>query len=483
MDRRGPRGGLSWDVFARSPVAVAVVGADGRILQTNASLDALFGYEPGELTGLSIERLTPPEAQPDHRAWRESYLQKPTDGLMSRRRDLTGVTKQGASIPIEVTLTQSDWGGKSATVAWVLDQTERTEMDERFRRAIEGAPSGIVFVDEEGVIVQCNRQACEDFGYSRAELLGRPVETLIPDSAAPQHPDHRRAFLQEPEQRPMGHGRDLFGLRKDGSEFPVEIGLTPIPGRDGMWTMAGIVDISLRKQTEADLQMRNQDLLDFVYTASHDLKAPLATIRGLVAIAQDDLEESQFQSVADILRQVEQRARKLSDLVDGTLALASTDRTEQTEELLSPAKLTESIVEEVSALAALHEVRVEVSVPPAILVKTSPRRFQLIIENLLRNAIKYHDPDKPDRFAAIRIERNPNNLIIEVRDNGLGIPPRAQRRVFEMFQRFHSDRAEGNGLGLAMVKKQVLKLGGEITFQSSPNGTTFRVEAPIEEGP
>ncbi len=469
---------MPWDLFLRSPVGIAVVSASGRILQTNATFDTLFGYQAEELLNRSIEELTPPEARPHHPGWRRNYLNNPTDGLMSRRRDLTGLTKQGKPIPIEVILTRTEWRGEPATIAWVLDQTERNEMDERFRLAIEGAPSGIIFVDEEGKIVRCNRQVCRDFGYKRSDLVGRAVEALTPQSAAAHHPDHRRAFLKDPQQRPMGHGRELFGRRKDGSEFPVEIGLTPIQTRHGKWTMASIVDISLRKKAEEDLQTQNQNLLDFVYSASHDLKAPLATIRGLVAIAQDDLEEGRPQSVREILTQVEQRAKKLSDLVDGTLALASSDRTEQAKEVLSPADLVGGIVEGVSMTAAFHEIRIDVSIPPEIRIKTSRQRLQLIIENLLRNAIKYHDPNKQDRFAAIRIEQGEQTLTIEVQDNGLGIPESAKDRVFEMFQRFHPERAEGSGLGLAMVKKQTLKLGGAISFQSSPAGTTFRVELP-----
>lgn len=472
---------MPWDLFVRSPVGIGLVAADGKILRANPSFHALFGYDDGELIGRSVDELTPPEARQDHAERRAAYLRDPSDGLMSRRRDLTGLTKQGTPIPVEVSLTQAQWQGKAVTVAWALDKTERSDMDERFRLAIEGAPSGILFVDEEGVILRCNRQVCRDFGYSRAELVGQPVELLTPESAKAQHPAHRREFLRNPHQRPMGRGRDLFGRRKDGSEFPVEIGLTPIRSRAGIWTMASIVDISMRKKTEEDLQLQNQDLLDFVYSASHDLKAPLATIRGLVAIAEDDLEEKHYDSVSDILKQVEQRAKKLYDLVDGTLALASSDRAEEIDEVLAAAELVDDIVEEVSAAAVFNEVRIKVEVPEDIRFRSSRHRLHLILENLLRNAIKYHDPAKQDRYAAIKIEHLDGTLVMEVSDNGLGIPQSAQHKVFEMFQRFHSSRAEGNGLGLAMVKKQTLTLGGEITFQSSPAGTTFRVELPMRK--
>ncbi len=456
------------------------MNAGGVIVQANRRFHRLFGYEYGSLKGVSIEALVPPAGRERHRRLREGYQEDPSDRLMSERRDLAGLTKQGEAIAVEVSLAAALIEGEPMTIAWVIDQTERHQLDERFRRAIEGAPSGIVFVDEAGVIVLCNRQACEDFGYTRAELEGQLVDILLPKELVAAHPAHRSRFLADPHQRPMGHGRDLRARRKDGSEFPVEIGLTPIPSSGGLWTMASIVDISLRKQAEDSLQMRNEELLDFVYSASHDLKAPLSTIRGLIAIALDDLEEGKAEAVADLLVQVDRKAERLSKLVEGTLALAGASRADSNADEVDLAELAADIIADLTFFAEHRGVRLSIDVPADLRMSTSVQRLRLIFENLLLNSIKYHDPDKMDCLASVKAVRQDDRIVLEFADNGLGIPAGAHSKVFQMFQRFHPDRAEGNGLGLAMVKKQVSALGGVITFESSPAGTTFRVVLPKE---
>ena len=472
---------MPWEALARSPASIALIDAAGRIVQATAQFCELFGYQPAEIGGIGVEQLVPKEFRDQHGAVRAEFLTAPVDRRMSQRRDLVGLTKQGQTIPVEISLTPIEHGGAKMTLTWVVDRSEHTALDERFRLAIEGAPSGIIFVDHTGHIVHCNKQACVDFGYPRAELLGQAVEVLTPAEAESKHASLRAGFLENPAQRPMGRGRELYARRKNGSEFPVEIGLTPIPHPDQTWTMASIVDISERKKTETELVSRNEDLLDFVYSASHDLKAPLSTIRGLVSIAKDDLEEGAVNSVAELLEQVEAKAEKLSDLVEDTLALARADRAEEESESIVLADMLREVLAHSELVANYARVDVSFTAPPAITIYASPQRLRIVLDNLVRNSIKYHNPARDDRYVRVAVAERPRTIAIEVRDNGLGIAPRHHPKVFEMFQRFHPERADGSGLGLAMVRKQVATLGGVIEFQSTPEGTTFHIALPKDQ--
>jgi PAS domain S-box-containing protein len=472
---------LPWEALARSPASIALVAADGSILQATAQFCELFGYQAAEVSGMRVEQLLPEEFREQHGAFRAEFLTSPIDRRMSPMRDLVGLTRHGDTIPVEISLTPIEHDGAWMTLAWVFDRREHKAQDERFRLAIEGAPSGIVFVDDAGRIVHCNKQACEDFGYNRTDLIGQEVETLTPAATDSGHANLREGYLRDPVQRRMGQGRELYARRKDGSEFPVEIGLTPIPYPGQTWTMASIVNIASRKRTEEQLVSRNEDLLNFVYSASHDLKAPLSTIRGLVSIARDDLEEGELGSVADLLELVEVKAKKLSDLVEATLALARADRSEEQSELIVLADLLAEIVAQTELDAAHSRVEVSFAAPPETTLYASPRRVQMVLENLIRNSIKYHHPSREDRYVHVDVTDRRREVVIEVRDNGIGISPRHHPKVFEMFQRFHPDRADGSGLGLAMVRKQVTALGGEIAFDSTPEGTTFRIELPKDQ--
>jgi PAS domain S-box-containing protein len=250
-----------------APNAMIMIEGKGTIVFVNSQIETLFGYSKSELIGQPVEVLVPERFRQDHPDYRSSFFANPHARPMGAGRDLYGRHKDGREIPVEIGLNPLTIEEGRFVLASIIDITERKLAEERFRQVIEGAPNGMVIVDANGNMTLVNAQIEQSFGYTRQELLGNPIEMLVPERFRGQHPYFRNRFINDPEARPMGAGRDLFGLRKDGKEFPVEIGLNPIKTDQGVMVLGTIVDITARKLAEEDLRRSQQQLAGVIASA------------------------------------------------------------------------------------------------------------------------------------------------------------------------------------------------------------------------
>jgi PAS domain S-box-containing protein len=233
-----------------APDAMVIVGKDGRIALINAQAEKLFGYTRDELVGQWIEMLVPERFRKQHPAHRTGFFRDPKVRAMGSGLELYGRRKDGAEFPIEISLSPLETEDGTLVSSAIRDITDRTKAEARFRGLVESAPDAMVIVGSDGRILLVNGQTEKLFDYPRSELLGQPVEVLVPQRFRDGHPQHRARYFSSPKARSMGSGLELYGRRKDGTEFPIEISLSPLETEDATLTSSTIRDVSDRKKTD-----------------------------------------------------------------------------------------------------------------------------------------------------------------------------------------------------------------------------------------
>ena len=254
------------ETIEAAPLSMLLVDPSGTILVANSFVQQLLGYTRDELVGAPIEKLVPQRVRVVHPRHRDAFFEAPSHRAMGAGRDLFALHKEGREIPVEIGLSPVTRNGQTVVLASVIDISERKRAEQRFRLTIEAAPVGMVMVDREGKIVLANALIERLFDYRREELLGRTVDMLVPERFRSRHPEHRNSFVANPAPRAMGVGRDLFGLRKDGREFPIEIGLSPLTTDEGTFVLASVIDVTERKRAD---EIRDRLLENLVETATN----------------------------------------------------------------------------------------------------------------------------------------------------------------------------------------------------------------------
>ena len=237
-----------------APDGIVIVNEEGRIVVVNSQTEKLFGYPRSELLNKPIETLVPERFQGRHRGHRAGFMSNAQLRPMGAGLELHGLRKDGTEFPVEISLSSVQTHGGLLVSAVVRDITDRKRTEELFRGLLDSAPDAMVVVSSDGRIVLVNSQTEHLFGYRRDELLGQPVEVLIPERFWSQHHHHRSSYSTHPQFRPMGVGLELYGMRKNGTEFPLEISLSPQQTKDGVLISSTIRDITERKKVEGALR-------------------------------------------------------------------------------------------------------------------------------------------------------------------------------------------------------------------------------------
>lgn len=465
----------------------------GRIVLVNREIERLFGYSREELLGQSVELIVPERFRSLHPGFRAGFQAEPKVRAMGAGRDLYGRRKDGSEVPIEIGLTPVATEEGLFVLASIVDISARRRAEARFRAAVESSPNGMAMIDAQGQIILVNRAVERMFGYRREELLGTSIDRLVPERFRARHPTDRDGFFLAPRERAMGAGRDLFGLRKDGTEIPVEIGLNPIETEEGMFVLSSIVDISARKTAEEEHRaleerLRQSQKLEAVGTLAggiaHDFRNILNGIIGFGELIREQLSDGQAtEDLAELLR----FASRGTDLVERILTFSRRQEGTRRRVPLMPA-VTEAVKLLRATLPATLDIEHDIHEVPRVMADLAS--IHQIVTNLGTNAAqampaggKLSIALEPfyvrDSFARANPELHEGEYaVLTVRDTGHGMDAATRARVFEPFFTTKAP-GSGTGLGLAMVHGIMKEHQGAVLLASETGqGTTVRCFFP-----
>jgi PAS domain S-box-containing protein len=470
-----------------APDAMVVVNQGGEIVLLNVQAEKQFGYRRDELVGQKVKNIIP-EGFAERliadalRTTADALAQQIGTGI-----ELTGRRKNGSDFPIEIMLSPLESAEGILVTAAIRDISVRREaekhlarMEGRYRGLLEAAPDAMVVVNPGGEIVLLNVQAEKQFGYSRDELVGQKVKNIIPEGFAERLVADALRSAEDALAQQIGTGIELIARRKNGSDFPIELMLSPLESAEGILVTAAIRDISVRKKAEenlldkvGELNRSNEELGQFAYIASHDLQEPLRMVASYTQLLsrryKGKLDADADEFIAFAVDGASRMQRLIQDLLTysrvGTKGQDMLDVS--SEEALQQALINlRSAIDESGALVTHDPL-------PAVLAD----EMQLIqlFQNLVGNAIKYQNTGIP-RVHISAARNSAMKWIFSVKDNGLGIDPQYFEKIFGMFQRLHKrEEFAGTGIGLAICKKIVERHGGSISVESQPGqGSTFQ---------
>jgi PAS domain S-box-containing protein len=359
------------------------------------------------------------------------------------------------------------------------DIRKQNASERKFRALLEAAPDAKVIVDENGIIIMINQQTERVFGYSKEELVGKPVEILMPADLHSKHIGHRNSFIQNPKVRPMGSGLELFAVKKSGAHFPVEISLSPIHTDEGLLISASVRDITPRKKMENELRKSNAELEAFTYSVSHDLRAPLRGIIGFTNILEEEYSSQLDDEAKRITGVIKSNTKKMGQLIDDLLAFSRLGRLDLVKSPVNMSRMVNDIILETNLQGKNDHIKWEIGELPT--VKADIKIIKQVWLNLISNAIKY---SAKAAAPGIKISSQLENglYVFFVKDNGVGFDNKYKDKLFRVFQRLHSENEyEGTGVGLALVEKIVSRHGGTVWAEAEINkGACFYFSLPAD---
>ena len=472
--------------------AIFMLDPHGQIVSWNAGAERIKGYTAEQIIGQNFSRFFVPE---DIKAGRPQEVLRLTAANGRHEEQGMRVRKDGTRFLASVTFTAlHDAAGHLRGFSEIShDLSARKESEARYRGLLEAAPDAMVVVNQRGEIVLLNAQAEKQFGYYRDELIGQKVKNIIPEGFAERLIADALRSTEDALAQQIGTGIELIALRKNGSEFPIELMLSPLESAEGILVTAAIRDITRRKKAEAHLLQKvqelnrsneelgksaksasdaNKELEAFAYSVSHDLRAPLRSVDGFSQVLLEDYAGKLDEEGKNSLNRIRAASQRMGMLIDDMLSLSQVTRREIALARTDLSKMAAEIVAELR----LGEPRrqVEFTAAPELITTTDPHLMRIALVNLLGNAWKFTGR-RPQARIEFGTTDHEGRQAYFVADNGAGFDMAYAGKLFGAFQRMHSiTEFEGTGIGLATVQRIIHRLGGQVWAEATPDhGATF----------
>ncbi|MDN3637640.1 PAS domain S-box protein [Simiduia curdlanivorans] len=441
-----------------SPNGMVMIDIEGRIVLVNSAVESLFGHPREALIGQPIEQLVPERYRSQHPHLRQQFFTQPQSRAMGHGRELYGLHRDGTEFPVEIGLNPINTAEGVLVLAAIVDITERRRAQEMIRLAVEAAPNGMLMTDAEGKITLVNSMAEIQFGYAREELIGRDITLLVPDRFKANHPGLRHNYYTHPVSRAMGKGRDLYARHRNGSEFPVEIGLNPIKTLQGMMILASVVDITERKRQEESLKATLREKEVMLSEIHHRVKNNLQIIDSLIAMQLGTMKDSKAIS---LLLDSQSRIKSMA-MIHQTL-YQSHDFSR-----VDIAKVTRQLVDNLAQSYGVNNnsgIRLSTEIDDIFLTIDVSIPLGLIINELVSNAMKHAFPKNRTGTIDVALKRIDDSQIrLSVVDNGIGIAHKLQGQPSE-------------SLGLRLVESLTDQLDGSLEIKPEAP-TRFDIQFP-----
>ena len=459
--------------------AIIMLDPRGKVVSWNAGAERIKGYTSEQIIGQNFSCFFPPG---DIKRGRPEEILRMTAASGRHEEQVMRVRRDGSRFLGSVTFTAlHDPAGNLRGFSEISrDLSESKESEKRYRGLLEAAPDAMVVVNQGGEIVLLNLQAEKQFGYHRDELVGHKVKNIIPEGFAERLIADALRSAEDALAQQIGTGIELYGRRKDGSDFPIEIMLSPLESAEGILVTAAIRDITTRKKAEADLLQKveelnrsNEELGQFAYVASHDLQEPLRMVASYTQLLSRRYKGKLDSDADEFIFFAMDGASRMQRLIQDLLAYSRVGT--KGKDLLDTS--SEEALEQavINLRGAVEESGALVTHDPLPTVLADEMQLIQLFQNLVGNAIKYQSPGVP-RVHISAAKNGGKKWIFAVQDNGLGIDSEYFGKIFGMFQRLHKrEEFAGTGIGLAICKKIVERHGGNISVESQPgHGSTFR---------
>jgi two-component system, LuxR family, sensor kinase FixL len=477
---------------------IITIDRKGIVESVNPAAAHIFGYHPDEIIGNNVSMLMPEPDHSLHDTYIENYHRTGVGQIIGKGREVLGKKKDGSVFPFLLSISEVNLQDQQIFTGVIHDISELKkteaalrESESRINSIIQTAVDGIITIDTRGVIEMINPSACKLFGYDASEVLGRKINMLMPEPDRSLHDNYMHHYHETGEQRIIGIGREVSGLKKDGTIFPLYLSISEVQLADRKVYTGFIHDITRQKVSEerlrryaAELERSNRELQDFAYVSSHDLQEPLRKIQAF----GDRLKMKEYENLSeqgkDYVDRMLNAANRMQNLINDLLTFSRVTSKAKPFVQTDLNQIAQDVLSDLEIAIERSHAKVEVSTLPV--VQAEPTQMRQLLQNLISNAIKFRkDEESPvvkvyakELQMQAHLTATPGDEMVElhVEDNGIGFDEKYLDRIFNIFPRLEGQKYEGSGIGLAICRKIAIRHGGDITAKSKPGeGTHFIV--------